>query len=78
MQENWEEEVSLMYLSRTLKKLGWTRKKQTHYRECDPLERASFYKKLAEISEEKRVLVDEMGMDSDKIYPQAGQKRAVL
>jgi transposase len=29
MQAAWEEEVSLMCLSRTLKRLGWTRKKST-------------------------------------------------
>jgi transposase len=29
MQAHWEEEVSLMCLSRALKRLGWTRKKST-------------------------------------------------
>jgi transposase len=30
MKERWEDEVSLMCLSRALKRLGWTRKKNKH------------------------------------------------
>lgn len=57
-----------MYQSH-LKALGVdTQKKQTHYRECDEAERDAFLKELAKIPKEKRVWVDETGMDSDAIY----------
>lgn len=44
-------------------------KKHYHYRECDEDERQTFLKELAKIPEEKRVWIDETGMDSDESYP---------
>ena len=52
-------------------------KKHYHYRECDEAEREIFLKALAEIPEEKRVWVDETGMDSDESYPYGWAPRGV-
>jgi transposase len=74
MVEAWgkmhKQKVSVMAMSRALKRLGWTQKKKTiHYQECSEERRQEFLTKLAEIPEDLRVWVDETGIDDNEITP---------
>ncbi|WP_287281239.1 MULTISPECIES: IS630 family transposase, partial [unclassified Okeania] len=56
-------------ISRSLKKLGFTRKKTYGYQERDELEREEFGLKLNQIDKKNIVYVDEAGIDNREDYP---------
>ena len=69
MAKLWKEEISERTISRTFKKIGFTRKKKTYgYQERDEVKRLIFKEEIALYVAQDLVYIDESGMDSGEDY----------
>jgi hypothetical protein len=76
MAQLWSGNISKRTISRGLKKIGWSRKKDLwRERERDDAKRANFIQQLDLIPESQRVYVDESGMDARDDYAYGWCKR---
>lgn len=66
--ETQEGDISDLTIGKALKKIGFTRQKTYGYRERDPEERKAFILGISQKEQEKRVYVDELGIDNREDY----------
>ena len=63
--------VGLATVSRTLKRIGYTRKKSQTYSERDESQRQKYFCTISTIKKDKIIYLDESGMNDNDFYPYA-------